>query len=143
MLSEEIGPRDLVDARELPDLLRVFHREHLALAALAPLVSVGQVQGRLSRHAVQDEIGVGHLDAAEVVEVGRLPETRVALRRRGSLEDRHGALADRVVHGGPPRREFLGRKVRREEGEPFLGREGPREGQREGEEEGSPHGRLL
>jgi len=140
VLPEEIGPRDLVHARELPDLLRVFRREHLALAALAPLVSVGQVQDRLSRRAVQDEIGVGHLDAAQVVEVGRLPETRVALGRRSPLEDRDGALADRVREGGPPRREFLGRKVRREEGEPFLGRDGAGQSQCENEKEDSPHG---
>ena len=131
VLGQQVRPGDGVHSRELHHFLGVLSREHLPLAALPPVVSVGQVEGRLARGAVQQEVGVGDLDAGEVVEVVRLPEPGVPGRRRRPLENRDGALPDGVVHARAARGELLRGKVRREERETFLG--GGHPGQRQTE----------
>ena len=45
---------------------------------------------------------MGSLDAAEVVELVRLPEADVAARARRALQDRDGRAPDRVVDGRAP-----------------------------------------
>ena len=112
---------DVLDTGEFLDLFRVLGGEHLPLAALAPFVAVRQVQDRPARRSIEEEIRVGHFDAAEVVEVVGLAETRVADRRRRPLEDeRSRPCRSRHTRRPAPRRELLRRKIRREEREPLL-----------------------
>ena len=152
LLGERPGRGDRVDARQLPDLVRVFGGEHLAFAALASLVARREKQRRLLRSAVEEQVCVRHLDAAEVVEVVGLAEARVARGNRRALDDGEGVGADRFVDLRPPRGELLGREVGGEEREAFLG-EGGGGGQAEGERRGGaktakrhggpPRGRML
>ena len=111
-------------ARELLDLLGVFGREHPALALLAALAAVGEEQSRLLRRAVEKQVRVRHLDAAEVVELVGLAEARVARGARRALEDGEGVRADRLVDLRAPRRELFGREIGGEEREALLGKEG-------------------
>ena len=114
-LAEEIRGRHRVDAGELRDELGVLGGEELALRPLAPFVPVRQEQSRAPAGAVEEEVGVGHLDAAEVVEVVRLAEAQVALGRRRSLEEGQALGSDRVEDLRAASGELLRRKVRREE----------------------------
>src|SRR5262249_18620821 len=133
---EEIGAENGIHAGQLDDLLGVLRGEHLPFAQLAPFVAMRKVERGLAGSAVQDEVRVGNLDAAEVIEVVGLSEARVPERSRRSLHDRDRVLPDRVIDGRPPRSELLRRKVRSEKREPLLRRRSNRPDQEtDGEQE--------
>ena len=85
MLGEELRPENRVEPGGLLDGLEVLDGEDFALADLAPLVAVRQIQGRLALDRIQEQVRVGDLDPREVVEVVRLAEARVAVGGRRAL----------------------------------------------------------
>jgi hypothetical protein len=88
---------------------------------------VREIERRLPFDRIEEQVRVGYLDAGQVIEVGRLAETRVADRGRRALDDRDRFRSDRVVDRGAPLRELLGRKVGGEERESDLREHGSRD----------------
>ncbi len=63
VLAQHVGAGHRVDAAQLPDLFGVLGREQLALGRFAAFVAMRQVERRARRCAVEQQVGVRHLDA--------------------------------------------------------------------------------
>ena len=96
--------------------ISVVRREELALVLLALLRLMRQEQRARLRAAIEQQVGVGRLDAAEVVEVVRLPEKVVAALLLRALDQSHRIAADGVEHAPAPAGELVRGEVFLEHG---------------------------
>ena len=90
-LPDVVGQRlvrlDLVDTRQLPDAIGVARVELRSLAPFEFRIASRQIQRRPPHLAVEQQIRLRHLDAAQVIELVRLPEPVKRPGRRAPRDD--------------------------------------------------------
>ena len=99
------------DARESLHQVGVIGRDHLSLGAFEPRVARREKQRALPFSAIEDQVGMRSLDAAEIIELVALAGHQKAVGLGRALDDGDGVIADAVEDDLPSGLEFLGREI--------------------------------
>jgi hypothetical protein len=119
-LHQELDPPHVVDPRTRLHLVGVLGggEDALPLGALGALV--WQVESRALAPPIEEQIGMGCLDAAQVVEIVVLAEQGVAPLLGSSLQHGHRIAADRAIDPFAACLELVHGEIRSSHRSPLL-----------------------